>query len=133
MYLYFRRVDQVKRLKILGCMPRFGYNVIVVKLDGTFDVPLEKRTPDQQWALCWLRKRNYFTLDCKSEPHCHGKRVTNKEDIPEYVRKGLKDTHGCSLRVLYYKLKELYQDLVRETYLEFCPRNITFTSSSLAL
>ena len=89
-------------------MPRLRYNVIVAKLDGTFDVPLEKRTPDQQWALCLLRKRNDFTLDRKSDLHCHGKKVTIKEDLPEYVKKGLKDNHGSDSRVLYYKLKEPY-------------------------
>ncbi|KAL3865776.1 hypothetical protein ACJMK2_043131, partial [Sinanodonta woodiana] len=88
----------VRKRKQLTCLTKAKYDIIVAKLNGTFDAPIKKRTLEQVKCLNLIRKRKDFTLDERGSLLCGGKQVLIKEDLPRFVKNTFLKNKGCGQR-----------------------------------
>ncbi|KAH3783153.1 hypothetical protein DPMN_161081 [Dreissena polymorpha] len=107
-----------RKRKQLGCLPRSKYDIIVRCLNGSFDVPVKKRTPEENNCLAMIRKRKDFELGDRGSLLCGGKQVLVKEDLPRFVEKMFMENKGCGARVIYNKLKVNYTGFSEQAILE---------------
>ena len=109
---------RLRKRKQLGCLSKSKYDIIVASLNGTFDVPVKDRTPEQNNCLAMIRKRKDFELGDRGSLLCGGKQVLVQEDLPGFVEKMFMKNKGCGARVLYNKLKENYTGFSEQAILE---------------
>lgn len=107
-----------RKRRQLGCLSKAKYDIIAAKLNGTFNVPVKKRTLEHAKCLALIRKRNDFHLDERGVLFCNGKQVIVVEDLPNVVENTFKENQGCGPRVLYNKLKESYTGFTEQAVIE---------------
>ena len=88
------------------------YEVIVKKLKGEFNVPVNERTRVQQTALVRLwRNKDLYSLNEDGETLlCDRKPVVLKSKIGSIVKKGLDDTKGSDARKMNKRLNVQYKE-----------------------
>ncbi|KAL3892385.1 hypothetical protein ACJMK2_004595 [Sinanodonta woodiana] len=108
----------VRKRKQLACLTKAKCDIIVVKLNGTFDVPIKKRMFEQVKCLNVIRKRKDFTLDERGSLLCGVKQFLIKGDLPGFVKRTFLKNKGSGTRVIYNKLKEKCTGFSKQAIIE---------------